>query len=317
MVETRSSRTTMALDPPQMGVDDATKATVAAKAAKATETAKATKAAKAAATAAEKATKATEVAKAATASKTGGDQITPEAFAQIQEQIKTLTQGLQTAMQENADLRKQISEPSILNLRHSRHEEEDHREEHESSEEESRNRKRYGKPPLEKPPHEQEASLKIQDQIEGLMKHIKAQTPATVEELVQNTDSLFTPKVMGLPLLRKFKMPQLETFNGSTNPLDHLERTVSIPLISRTTQTLAELMLRAQKHLNAEAVYARHSHDGFDPQAGPSQVGEFPPPDKKRRESTRKTGGKPKNKKVDSRSSSKRGGGGLPQGRYK
>ncbi|XP_058211650.1 uncharacterized protein LOC131323828 [Rhododendron vialii] len=52
--------------------------------------------------------------------------------------------------------------------------------------------------------------------------------------------------------------------------------------------------------MNAEeAVYARHMHDGFDPQAGPSQVGEFPPPDKKRRESTSKTGGEPKNKKDD------------------
>ncbi|XP_058202886.1 uncharacterized protein LOC131317344 [Rhododendron vialii] len=55
-----------------------------------------------------------------------------------------------------------------------------------------------------------------------------------------------------------------------------------------------------------EAVYARRTHDGFDPQAGPSQVGEFPPPDKKRTESTRKTGGEPKNKKVDSRLSPKR-----------
>ncbi|XP_058217361.1 uncharacterized protein LOC131328431 [Rhododendron vialii] len=78
---------------------------------------------------------------------------------------------------------------------------------------------------------------------------------------------------------------------------------------------MAELMLRAQKHMNAEeAIYAWHSLDGFDPQAGPSQVGEFSPPNRKRRESTRKMGGKPKNKKVDSRSSPKRGGaGGLRQ----
>ncbi|XP_058216700.1 uncharacterized protein LOC131327565 [Rhododendron vialii] len=71
--------------------------------------------------------------------------------------------------------------------------------------------------------------------------------------------------------------------------------------------------------MNAEeAIYTRRSHDGFDPQAGPSQVGEFPPADKRRREVARKTGGEPKNKKVDSRSSPKRGGaGGPPQGRYK
>ncbi|XP_058223093.1 uncharacterized protein LOC131332812 [Rhododendron vialii] len=61
---------------------------------------------------------------------------------------------------------------------------------------------------------------------------------------------------------------------------------------------MAELMLRAQKHMNAEeAVYARRARDGFDPQAGPSQVGEFSLTDKRRREAVRKTGGEPRNKK--------------------
>ncbi|XP_058189287.1 uncharacterized protein LOC131306875 [Rhododendron vialii] len=253
----------------------------------------------------------------------------------------------------------------------------------------------------------------MQDQIDGLMKHIKAQTPAMVEELVQDTDSPFTSEVMRLPLPRKFKMPQLETFNGSTDPLDHLETYKSLMhlqavpdevmcrvfpvtlkgsarawfnklppgsirsfkelstsfvsyfiagqrygkptmhlltikqgrweslreyttrfnkevvqieeaddsflylLSQEPPKTLAELMLRAQKHMNAEeAVYARRSRDSFDPHAGPSQVGEFPPSDRKRRESTRKTGREPKNKKMDSRSSPKRGGG-PPQGKYK
>ncbi|KAI8568212.1 hypothetical protein RHMOL_Rhmol02G0180400 [Rhododendron molle] len=130
----------MASDPPQTGVDDAAKTAAAVKAAKAAETAKAAKAAKAAAVA-EKAAKTAEGAKAAEAakaaeeanaaglSKTGGDQITPEAFAQMLEQIKTLTQGLQNAMQKNAALRLQISEPSILNLQHSQHDEENHKEE--------------------------------------------------------------------------------------------------------------------------------------------------------------------------------------------
>ncbi|XP_058183967.1 uncharacterized protein LOC131301614 [Rhododendron vialii] len=96
-------------------------------------------------------------------------------------------------------------------------------EEGESSEKESQNQRKYGNPPLDKSPHEQGMILKMQNQIEGLMKHVKAQTPATVEELVQNTDSPFTPEVMRRPLPRKFKMPQLEIFNGSTDPLDHLE----------------------------------------------------------------------------------------------
>ncbi|XP_058220284.1 uncharacterized protein LOC131330646 [Rhododendron vialii] len=332
-------------------------------------------------------------------------------------------------MQENVNLRKQISEPSIPRLQNSRHGDDEDMEEGESSEKESQNRRKYSKPPLEKSPHEQEAILKMQNQIEGLMKHVKAQTPSTVEELVQNTDSPFPLEVMGRTLPRKFKMPQLETFNGSTDPLDHLETYKSLmhlqamldqvmcrafpvtlkasarawfnklppgsirsfkelstsfvsyfkagqrygkpathllmvkqgrweSLREYTTKfnkevvqideaddnvsitayiaglysgqflylvsqeppkTMAELMLRAQKHMNAEeAIYERRTHDGFDPQTGTSQIGEFPPIDKKRREAVCKLGGEPKNKKVDSRSSSKRGvAGGPPQGKYK
>ncbi|KAI8535805.1 hypothetical protein RHMOL_Rhmol10G0202600 [Rhododendron molle] len=232
----------MASDPPQTGVDDATKTVVAVKAAKAAAVAK--KAAKAA-----EAAKTAEAAKAVEASKAGGNQMTPEAFAQMQEQIKTLTQGLLTAVKENAALRLQISEPSILNLQHSQHEEENHREESESSEEESQNRKRNSKPPLEKPSHELGVILKMQNQIERLMKHVKAQAPATVEELVQNTDSPFTSEVMGRPLPRKFKMPQLETFNGSTALLDHLETGVlehgltnSLPGVYVVSKSLARTL---------------------------------------------------------------------------
>ncbi|XP_058189394.1 uncharacterized protein LOC131306978 [Rhododendron vialii] len=283
-------------------------------------------------------------------------------------------------------------------------------EEGESSEKESQNQRKHGRPPLEKSSLEQEMMLKMQNQIEGLMKHVKAQTPATVEELVQNTDSPFTPEVMGCPLPRKFKMPQLETFNGSTDPLDHLETYKSLmhlqavpdevmcrafpvtlkgsarawfnklppgsirsfkelstsfvsyfiagqrygkpathlltvkqgrweSLREYTTRfnkevvqieeaddnvsitayiaglysgqflylvsqeppkTMAELMLRAQKHMNVEeAIYARRTH-------------------KRRREAVRKIGGEPRNKKVDSRLSPKRGlARGPPQGKYK
>ncbi|KAI8524929.1 hypothetical protein RHMOL_Rhmol13G0187800 [Rhododendron molle] len=171
----------MVSDPPQTGVDDATKTAAAIKAAEA-------------AAIAEKAAKAAEATKAAEAANAAG-----------------------------ATLHLQISEPSILNLQWSQHEEENHREESKSSEEKRQNRKRNSKPPLEKSSHELGQILKMQNQIEGLMKQVKAQTPATVEELVQNMDSPFTSEVMGRPLPKKFKMPQLETFNGSTDLLDRLE----------------------------------------------------------------------------------------------
>lgn len=52
---------------------------------------------------------------------------------------------------------------------------------------------------------------------------VKGKGPRTVEELVSKTDTPFTPAVMKVPLPHKFKMPVLESFDGTRDPLDHLE----------------------------------------------------------------------------------------------
>lgn len=63
----------------------------------------------------------------------------------------------------------------------------------------------------------------LQAQNDGLVRQFKGKAPATIEELVQNTYSPFTADVMRVLLARKFKMPQIDTFNGFTDPFDHLE----------------------------------------------------------------------------------------------
>lgn len=52
---------------------------------------------------------------------------------------------------------------------------------------------------------------------------LKGKARATVDELIQRTDHLFTLEVMARTLLNKFKLPQMEMFNGGKDPLDHLE----------------------------------------------------------------------------------------------
>ena len=42
-------------------------------------------------------------------------------------------------------------------------------------------------------------------------------------ELIQQTDQPFTAQVTSCPLPVKFQMPQVETYNGPRDPLDHLE----------------------------------------------------------------------------------------------
>uniref|UniRef100_A0A2N9HJT9 Uncharacterized protein n=1 Tax=Fagus sylvatica TaxID=28930 RepID=A0A2N9HJT9_FAGSY len=51
----------------------------------------------------------------------------------------------------------------------------------------------------------------------------KGRTAKNLDDLVHTTDSPFTKVVISFPLPSKFRMPSLETFDGSKDPLDHLE----------------------------------------------------------------------------------------------
>ena len=43
-----------------------------------------------------------------------------------------------------------------------------------------------------------------------------------VEDLVHRTDSPFTALINGLPLPLKFKMPSLDSYDGTRDPFDHI-----------------------------------------------------------------------------------------------
>ena len=51
---------------------------------------------------------------------------------------------------------------------------------------------------------------------------VKGRAPVSMDALVQQTESLFTTGVLHFPLLAKFRMPQIETFDGTKDPIDHL-----------------------------------------------------------------------------------------------
>ena len=58
----------------------------------------------------------------------------------------------------------------------------------------------------------------------GEMKdEFKGWAAKNLDNLVHRTDSPFTKVVTSFPLPFKFRMPSLETFDGSKDPLDHLE----------------------------------------------------------------------------------------------
>ena len=58
----------------------------------------------------------------------------------------------------------------------------------------------------------------------GEMKdEFKGWAAKNLDDLVHGTDSPFMKTVTSFPLPSKFRMPTLETFDGSKKPLDHLE----------------------------------------------------------------------------------------------
>ena len=51
---------------------------------------------------------------------------------------------------------------------------------------------------------------------------IKGRAPDSIDTLVQQTKSPFTAKVLHFPLPAKFRMPQVEAFDGTKDLVDHL-----------------------------------------------------------------------------------------------
>ena len=58
--------------------------------------------------------------------------------------------------------------------------------------------------------------------MDELRSAIKEKTEQSVDRLVRATDSPFTTAVLECPVPSKFRLPQLESFDGLKDPLDHL-----------------------------------------------------------------------------------------------
>ena len=51
---------------------------------------------------------------------------------------------------------------------------------------------------------------------------VRGRAPDTMDTLVQQTELPFTTEVLNFPLSAKFRMPQVEAFDGVRDPVDHL-----------------------------------------------------------------------------------------------
>ena len=62
----------------------------------------------------------------------------------------------------------------------------------------------------------------IQQELSHMKEAVKVRAPVSMDALVQQTESPFTTGVLHFPLLAKLRMPQIETFDETKDPIDHL-----------------------------------------------------------------------------------------------
>ena len=63
----------------------------------------------------------------------------------------------------------------------------------------------------------------MKEQMEVMMNALKGRVSSNLDDLANRTDSPFTMPVNSCPLPQKFRMPQIESYDGVKDPLDHLE----------------------------------------------------------------------------------------------
>ena len=63
----------------------------------------------------------------------------------------------------------------------------------------------------------------MKEQMEVMMNALKRRVSNDLDDLVNHTDSLFTAVVNSFPLPHKFRMLQIDSYDGVKDPLDHLD----------------------------------------------------------------------------------------------
>ena len=63
---------------------------------------------------------------------------------------------------------------------------------------------------------------------------MKGKTAMNLDGMLKRTDSPFTPSVLECPLPPKFRLPQLEFYDGTKDPLDHIRAFKTILNLQQT-----------------------------------------------------------------------------------
>ena len=87
----------------------------------------------------------------------------------------------------------------------------------------------------------EEELKEMKEQMKEMKSQVKAKAARNLDMLVHRSESPFTKRVDKYPLPAKFKVPQLETFDGFKDPLDYLD---SFRTVMRLQGLSDEIMCR-------------------------------------------------------------------------
>ena len=73
------------------------------------------------------------------------------------------------------------------------------------------------------PPHIVTEMQVMKERMDLMMNTLRGRVSSDLDDLVHRTDSPFTTSVNSFPLPSKFRMLQVENYDGNKDPLDHLE----------------------------------------------------------------------------------------------
>ena len=82
----------------------------------------------------------------------------------------------------------------------------------------------------------------IKEQMKVMMNALKGRVSSDLDNLVNRTDSPFTASINSFPLPHKFRMLQIDSYNGVKDPLDHLE---TFKTLMHLQGVVDEIMCRA------------------------------------------------------------------------
>ena len=92
------------------------------------------------------------------------------------------------------------------------------------------------------PPHIVVEMQMMKERTDFMMNALKGWVSSNLDDLVHRTDSPFTAFVTSFPLPPKFHMPQVESYDESKDPLNHLKSFKTLMHLQRVTD---KIMCRA------------------------------------------------------------------------